>query len=270
MERKNIFDIGEENRKYISKMRVKLGRDIETYKVINYDLNRFRGLAIYDEKALKKNFLLNRILTELDKNNEKNELQFVLIGSNDLSKFFCKDTAIKTFSIKQNTLDIVDYLTEISNKRKGILKSKGVNSLYRYNEMFEEKLPSVLVVIDDYDELDKSSKMLLDDFVMSTCYLFRGCGFSFIFTTKNFHTLSSTINSVLTHQIVFQPKESFKLRRLLNGAYHKIEYGNKFYFTSDYEDTKVVDMSEILDIPNNEKLDINKVLEVEDKQKIMV
>lgn len=129
---------------------------------------------------------------------------------------------------------------------------------YRYSEMFKEKMPSVLVVIDDYDELDKSSKIILDDFVMSTCYLFRGCGFSFIFTTKKFYALSSSINSILTHQIVFKPKENFKLRRLLNGAYPKINYGNIFYFTSDYEDTKVVDMSEILDISNKDNIDTNK------------
>lgn len=267
MERKDIFDIGIENRKYVSKMRVKLGRDIETYRVVNYDLNRFRGLAIYDERNNRKNILLNKIVTELDKNNEKDDLQFVLIGSTDLSKFLCKEKLIKTFSITKNAMDIVDYLASILNKRKKIFKSLGVNSLYRYNEICKEKLPSILVVVDDYDELDKGARMLFDDFVMTASYLFRGCGFSFIFTTKDFYAISSTINSILTHQIVFKPKESFKLRRLLNGAYPKIDYGNIFYFTSDYEDTKTVDMSEILDISNQEVIEIDDVLPNDDKQK---
>lgn len=128
MGRKDIFDIGIENRKYVSKMSVKLGRDIETYRVVNYDLNRFRGLAIYDEKAQKKNVLLNKILTELDKNNEKDDLQFVLIGRNDLSQYLCRNKVIKTFSITKNAMDIVDYLAGILNKRKKIFKSLGVNS----------------------------------------------------------------------------------------------------------------------------------------------
>lgn len=267
MERKDIFDIGIENRKYVSKMRVKLGRDIETYRVVNYDLNRFRGLAIYDERNNRKNILINKILAKLDKNNEKDELQLVLIGSGDLSQYLCRNKVIKTFSITKNTMDIVDYLASILNKRKKIFKSLGVNSLYRYIEISKEKLPSILVVVDDYDELDKSARMLFDDFVMTTSYLFRGCGFSFIFTTKDFYAISSTINSILTHQIVFKPKESFKLRRLLNGAYPKINYGNIFYFTSDYEDTKTVDMSEILDISNKAVIEIDDVLPNDDKQK---
>lgn len=267
MERKDIFDIGIENRKYVSKMRVKLGRDIETYGVVNYDLNRFRGLAIYDERNNRKDILLNKILTELDKNNEKDDLQFVLIGSTDLSQYLCRNKVIKTFSITKNVMDIVDYLAGILNKRKKIFKSLGVNSLYRYNEICKEKLPSILVVVDDYDELDKGARMLFDDFVMTTSYLFRGCGFSFIFATKDFYAISSTINSILTHQIVFKPKESFKLRRLLNGAYPKIDYGNIFYFTSDYEDVKTVDMTEILDILNQEVIEIDDVLSNDDKQK---
>ncbi len=266
MERKDIFDIGIENRKYVSKMRVKLGRDIENYNVVNYDLNRFRGLAIYDERDDKKNILLNKILTELDKNNSTYDLEFVIVGRENIPQYLSNSKNIKTFALNENVFDLVDYLSNILNNRKRIFKTRGVNSLYRYNEMADKKMPSVLVVIDGYDEFDKGARMLLDDMIMSTSYLFRCCGFSFIITSQNLNAISSTINSILTHKIVFKPKESFKLRRLLNGAYPKIDYGNIFYFTSEYEDAKTVDMNEILDISNKEFVNVDNALLVEDKQ----
>lgn len=241
------FDAGSENKKYLNKVRVKIGRDIDTYKVLNYDLNRFRGLAIYDDRDDKKNILLNKILTELDKNNDKDELEFVIVSEKPIKDIIDKNKNLKTFNIKSGTLEVIRYLESVANIRKQIFKSLEVNSLYRYNEITNKKLPTILIVFDDLDSYDQSSKQILNKFIMSTSYLFKACGFSFIFATKDFDAISSSIKAILTHEIVFKPKHNIKLRGLLYGAYPQITYSNKFYFVSNYDYLQTIDMNEIID-----------------------
>ena len=126
------FDVGSENKKYLNKVRVKIGRDIDTYKVLNYDLNRFRGLAIYDDREDKKNILLNKILTELDKNNDKDELEFVIVSKKPIKNIIDKNKNLKIFNIKSGTLEVIRYLESVANIRKQIFKSLEVNSIYTY------------------------------------------------------------------------------------------------------------------------------------------
>ncbi len=249
------FDVGSENKKYLNKVRVKIGRDIDTYKVLNYDLNRFRGLAIYDDRDDKKNILLNKILTELDKNNDKDELEFVIVSEKPIKDIIDKNKNLKVFNIKSGTLEVIRYLESVANIRKQIFKSLEVNSLYRYNEITNKKLPTILIVFDDLDSYDQSSKQILNNFIMSTGYLFKACGFSFIFATKDFDAISSRIKTILTHEIVFKPKHNIKLRGLLYGAYPQITYSNKFYFVSNDDYLQTIDMNEIIDDKSRNKKD---------------
>lgn len=249
------FDVGSENKKYLNKVRVKIGRDIDTYKVLNYDLNRFRGLAIYDDRDDKKNILLNKILIELDKNNDKDELEFVIVSEKPIKDIIDKNKNLKVFNIKSGTLEVIRYLESVANIRKQIFKSLEVNSLYRYNEITNKKLPTILIVFDDLDSYDQSSKQILNNFIMSTGYLFKACGFSFIVATKDFDAISSRIKTILTHEIVFKPKHNIKLRGLLYGAYPQITYSNKFYFVSNDDYLQTIDMNEIIDDKSRNKKD---------------
>ncbi len=139
-EKKLLFPIG-------------IDKEHEKYYI---DFEEKTSILIEGETGSGKSVFLNSIIISLLLKNTPEELQFVFIDPRNIElslyneiPHLYKETASSVYE----SLDAIKYIIDIINERKDLFSKQKVKNIHDYNEKADDKLPQVLLVVDEAADL---------------------------------------------------------------------------------------------------------------------
>lgn len=179
------------------------------------------NLLIMGGTASGKTTIISNIINELTSKNNPNELQMILVDTNTVSfsPFSNLPHLIQPVIKDAKTFpDILEYLVKEVDARYELLKNTKCNSAQKYNQKYPNKMPPIIVVIDEITDIMIANKGLEVQFVRFFQAYQRASDVHFIIgvTTSGDYTkwLSSLMLSCLgANKILLCPsnKDSYKV-----------------------------------------------------------
>lgn len=115
------------------------------------DLKQVSGMLISGETGSGKSVFLHSIIISLLLKNSPNDLKFIIADRRkvELNNYKHLPHLLKNI----NEFDNLDTIVDIINQRKEIFIEKRFTSIDTYNEQNDEKLPRIMIIIDEMAEL---------------------------------------------------------------------------------------------------------------------
>lgn len=161
-----------------------IGHTQDGVKTIDLATSPSPHVGVFGETNGGKSVILRGLLTQLILNKTPEQLQIHLI---DLKRvefaLFKKSNMVKSFS---NTIEqadeILNKICELTDKRYKKLEQAEVVNLKEYNSKSKTKMPYILVVIDEFTDLNESNKAI--DYMNYIARKARAVGIHLIISTQ--------------------------------------------------------------------------------------
>ena len=125
-------------------------------KLIEEDLYNLPHLMIVGTTGSGKTVFLNTMITSLIKKNSPEELKLVLIDPKQVEMYKYKSLQHLYCPVINNSNDAYEALSllvRVMEDRLSLLQKEGVTFINEYNKKSNNKLPTIVVVIDEYMDL---------------------------------------------------------------------------------------------------------------------
>jgi S-DNA-T family DNA segregation ATPase FtsK/SpoIIIE len=227
-----------------------LGKTIDgEVKII--DLTQMPHILVAGASGKGKSVGLNAMLTSLLYKKRPDELQFMLFDPKrqelDIYKTLKRQFLVKIPDVQSAVIiDDKDEITtalnwlkdEVSNRNKLLAENDYCKTLKEYNVKANKKLPYIVIMIDEFPDIQQSKE--IEQLLISLSRKARSVGIHFIIATQrpSAKTITREISSNFTAQIAFKVSKHIDSQIILdNGGAEKL-VGNGdllFLFNSEME-----------------------------------
>ncbi|MGD0336443.1 MAG: DNA translocase FtsK [Candidatus Omnitrophota bacterium] len=217
------------------KLTLALGKDI-TGKPIIADLDEMPHILIAGTTGSGKTVCVNSLIISLLFKNSPNELKFLMVDPkrvelmpfNDLPHLLCPVvTDAKKVSAALN------WVLREMDERYRLLAKAGARSIESYNEKQEEKLPYIIVIIDEFADLMVVAGEQIENAVTRLAQMARAVGIHLILATQrpSVDVITGVIKANLPARISFKVASKVDSRTVLdmNGAEKLLGKGDMLF-----------------------------------------
>ncbi len=208
-----------------------LGKDIEG-KIIITDLSKSPHLLIAGRTGSGKSVCINTLIASLVIANPPEKVRLILIDPkrvelslyNELPHLLTDEIII----FPEDASAALKWLVAEMEKRYSILKENGFRSIEDYNSHINEKLPYLVLIIDEFYALMQTSQKIIEDSLIHLSAMARAVGIHLVFATQrpSAEVVTGVIKSNLPSRIAFQTFSKTDSRIILDSAGAESLLGN--------------------------------------------
>ncbi|MEJ5273011.1 MAG: DNA translocase FtsK, partial [Spirochaetota bacterium] len=208
-----------------------LGKDIEG-KTIVTDISKSPHLLIAGRTGSGKSVCINTLIASLVIANPPERVRLLLIDPkrvelslyNDLPHLLTDEIII----YPEDASAALKWLVAEMENRYSILKEHSVRSIEDYNQIMEEKLPYLVLIIDEFYALMQTAQKIIEDSLIHLSAMARAVGIHLIFATQrpSAEVVTGVIKSNLPSRIAFQTFSKTDSRIILDTSGAESLLGN--------------------------------------------
>lgn len=219
-----------------SPLAVALGEDIAGNAIVAR-LSDMPHLLIAGSTGSGKSVCLNSIIMSLLYNATPDELKLVFIDPKMVELTVYNGiphlmTPVVTDPKKASV--ILRWMTTEMEKRYKTFADKGVRDIYRYNQTVEERLPFIVIIIDELADLMMVSPMEVEDSICRLAQMARAAGIHLIVATQrpSVDVVTGIIKANIPSRIAFAVSSQADSRTILDmgGAEKLLGKGDMLFF----------------------------------------
>lgn len=254
---KEVFDAPEAKK---MKIPLTLGKDIYGRPFV-IDLHKLPHLLVAGTTGSGKSVLLNTIIVSLIMRFTPDDLKFILVDPKMLEFSLYSgipNLVTDVVTSSKGAIDVLRWAVEEMMRRYQAMKKVKSKNLDDFIEKTGEKIPRIIVVIDEFADLMVTSAKKVEEYVMRLSQMARAAGIHLILTTQRPSTdvVTGIIKSNLPARIALRVSDKVNSRVILdtNGAETLLGQGDFLFsmpgitpqrghaaYTSDEEIIKVVE-----------------------------
>ncbi len=186
-----------------------LGKDIEG-KVIIADISKMPHLLIAGRTGSGKSVCINTLIASLVLANSPDEVKLILIDPKRVElSLYDELPHLLTDEIiiyPEDASSALKWLVNEMENRYNLLKESGFRSIEDYNANNNEKLPYLVLIIDEFYALMQTAQKIIEDSLIHLSAMARAVGIHLIFATQrpSAEVITGVIKSNLPSRIAFQ------------------------------------------------------------------
>ncbi len=200
----------EEFENSISKLTVGLGKDIYgKYKII--DIEKTSHMLISGTTGSGKSMFLHVLINSILYKAKPNEVKFLMIDTKvvELSIYNkIPHLLVPVITDKIKALGALAWLCQEVQNRYAILANKGVKNIEEYNKKQKkhEKLPNIILIIDEYADLIEIDKKKIEEYIYILTQKARAVGIYIIIVTErpSINIINGTIKANIPTRVAFR------------------------------------------------------------------
>jgi len=221
-----------------SKLLVALGKDVLGNSVVA-DIFDLSHTLIAGATGAGKSVCVNSILMSLLARNTPKDLELLLIDPKRVELSLYEGIPHLRTPIIVNAKDAAKllkvYALNEMEKRYDLFAKKGVRNLQTFNEQFpEEKLPYIIIIIDEFADLMKLASQEVEEVVFRLAQMARATGIYLILATQrpSVDVITGTIKANIPSRIAFAVSSFVDSRTILDfgGAERLLGRGDMLYY----------------------------------------
>lgn len=213
-----------------------LGKDIEG-KIQVTDISKSPHLLIAGRTGSGKSVCINTLIASLVIANPPEKVRLLLIDPkrvelslyNDLPHLLTDEIII----FPEDASAALKWLVAEMENRYAILKDNGFRSIEDFNQSMDERLPYLVLIIDEFYALMQTSQKIIEDSLIHLSAMARAVGIHLIFATQrpSAEVVTGVIKSNLPSRIAFQTFSKTDSRIILdtNGAESLLGNGDMLF-----------------------------------------
>jgi S-DNA-T family DNA segregation ATPase FtsK/SpoIIIE len=218
---KEVFDAPEAKK---MKIPLTLGKDIYGRPFV-VDLHKLPHLLVAGTTGSGKSVLLNTIIVSLLMRFTPDDLKFILVDPKMLEFSLYSgipNLVTDVVTSSKGAIDVLRWAVEEMMRRYQAMKKVKSKNLDDFIEKTGEKIPRIIVVIDEFADLMVTSAKKVEEYVMRLSQMARAAGIHLILTTQRPSTdvVTGIIKSNLPARIALRVSDKVNSRVILdtNGA----------------------------------------------------
>ncbi len=208
-----------------------LGKDIEGKTIIT-DISKSPHLLIAGRTGSGKSVCINTLISSLVIANPPEKVRLLLIDPkrvelslyNDLPHLLTDEIII----FPEDASAALKWLVAEMENRYSLLKEQGFRSIEDYNDVISEKLPYLVLIIDEFYALMQTAQKIIEDSLIHLSAMARAVGIHLIFATQrpSAEVVTGVIKSNLPSRIAFQTFSKTDSRIILDTSGAESLLGN--------------------------------------------
>ena len=235
-----------------SNLSLALGKDVAGRPIIA-NLDKMPHLLIAGATNTGKSVCINNIIINLLYQNSPDELKFILIDPKRVELAAFNDIPHLLTPVINDTNKVINSLRWVikeMQERYKLLQASDKRSVLNYNNsVIVNKIPYIVVIIDEFGALMSEAAKEVEAAVISLAQLGRAAGIHLILATQRPSTdvITGLIKANITSRIAFSVGSSVDSRTILdsNGAEKLLGNGDMLFITSDSSKMKRIQGSYI-------------------------
>lgn len=250
----------DEFKNFDSKLGVALGKDIAGKSIIA-DISKMPHLLIAGSTGSGKSVCINTLITSILYKAKPDEVKLLLIDPKvvELSNYNgIPHLLIPVVTDPKKAAGALNWAVTEMDKRYNLFKDKNAKDINSYNEKSDEKLPRIVVVIDELADLMMVSSNDVEEYICRLAQKARACGIHLIVATQrpSVDVITGLIKANIPSKIAFAVSSQIDSRTILGegGAERLLGKGDMLFsvqgakpqriqgaFMSESESEKVIE-----------------------------
>lgn len=224
-----------------------LGKDIEG-KVVYGDITKMKHLLVAGATGTGKSVFLNSLIISLIAKYSPEDLRIILIDPKQVEfSIYSKLPHLMVDEIiceASKVINVLNWSIAEMERRYGLFKEKGktvhVRDIDEYNTHLtedEEKLPKIVLIIDEVADLMQHAKRDIEDRIQSLTQKSRAAGIHLVLATQrpSVNVITGVIKANLPSRVAFKVAQDVDSRTILDsqGAENLLGKGDMLYKLED-------------------------------------
>ncbi len=232
---RDVFE-SEEFKKFDSPLAMALGKDISG-KVIIGDIGKMPHLLIAGSTGSGKSVCVNTLISSILYKAKPDEVKLLLIDPKvvELANYNgIPHLLIPVVTDPKKAANALNWAVAEMNKRYKMFAENGVKDITSYNEKCEEKLPKIVIIIDELADLMMASANDVEDYICRLAQMARAAGMHLIVATQrpSVDVITGVIKANIPSRIAFAVSSQTDSRTILDmgGAEKLLGKGDMLFY----------------------------------------
>ena len=232
---REVFE-SEEFKKFDSPLAMALGKDISGKPVIG-DIGKMPHLLIAGSTGSGKSVCVNTLISSILYKARPDEVKLLLIDPKvvELANYNgIPHLLIPVVTDPKKAANALNWAVVEMNKRYKMFAENGVKDIKSYNEKCEEKLPKIVIIIDELADLMMASANDVEDYICRLAQMARAAGMHLIVATQrpSVDVITGVIKANIPSRIAFAVSSQTDSRTILDmgGAEKLLGKGDMLFY----------------------------------------
>ena len=232
---REVFE-SEEFKKFDSPLAMALGKDISGKPVIG-DIGKMPHLLIAGSTGSGKSVCVNTLISSILYKARPDEVKLLLIDPKvvELANYNgIPHLLIPVVTDPKKAAKALNWAVVEMNKRYKMFAENGVKDITSYNEKCEEKLPKIVIIIDELADLMMASANDVEDYICRLAQMARAAGMHLIVATQrpSVDVITGVIKANIPSRIAFAVSSQTDSRTILDmgGAEKLLGKGDMLFY----------------------------------------
>ena len=245
---REVFE-SEEFKKFDSPLAMALGKDISGKPVIG-DIGKMPHLLIAGSTGSGKSVCVNTLISSILYKARPDEVKLLLIDPKvvELANYNgIPHLLIPVVTDPKKAANALNWAVVEMNKRYKMFAENGVKDITSYNEKCEEKLPKIVIIIDELADLMMASANDVEDYICRLAQMARAAGMHLIVATQrpSVDVITGVIKANIPSRIAFAVSSQTDSRTILDMLFYPLGASKPVRlqgaFISENESQNVID-----------------------------
>ncbi len=226
----------DEFRKFNSPLAMALGKDIAGKPIIG-DIGKMPHLLIAGSTGSGKSVCVNTLISSILYKAKPDEVKLLLIDPKvvELANYNgIPHLLIPVVTDPKKAANALNWAVVEMNKRYKMFAENGVKDITSYNEKCEEKLPKIVIIIDELADLMMVSASDVEDYICRLAQMARAAGMHLIVATQrpSVDVITGVIKANIPSRIAFAVSSQTDSRTILDmgGAEKLLGKGDMLFY----------------------------------------
>ncbi|MBP3929197.1 MAG: DUF87 domain-containing protein [Peptostreptococcaceae bacterium] len=226
----------DEFKKFDSPLAMGLGKDIEGKPIIA-DIGKMPHLLIAGSTGSGKSVCVNTLINSILYKANPDEVKFLLIDPKvvELASYNgIPHLLIPVVTDPKKAANALNWAVVEMNRRYKLFAENGVKDITSYNDKSEEKLPKIVIIIDELADLMMASANDVEDYICRLAQMARAAGMHLIVATQrpSVDVITGVIKANIPSRIAFAVSSQTDSRTILDmgGAEKLLGKGDMLFY----------------------------------------
>ena len=217
------------------KVPIIIGKDFNNNIIIE-DLTQLPHLLVAGTTGTGKSNFLSTIIVDIIYKFKPSEVKLILVDTRktNFQRFNAlPHLLIPVISESQKVIGMLAYLIQEMSNRYKIFEDKKVDNIDNYNKISEEKLPRIIIIIEDFYDLMIETEKEIEIYIQRLIQMCRASGIHIIISTQrpSANVITGIIKSNIPARIAFKVPSQIDSKTIIDvaGAEELLIYGDVLF-----------------------------------------